>query len=209
MNERPQAAGDAAEVRRQAILAAAGAVFMTKGYAGATTLEIARLARTSKRALYQHFASKRAILDRIVLERSRKMMAPIDMTAPDSKIAFFETITSFGVVFLSRLVEPTTIALYRLAICEAGPSNDLGQALEASGRALVVEGMRRFLGEGAARGWLEADDLDALTETYFDLLIGSVTMGQLLRTDAAPDGALISRRAERAATALTLLAKSF
>jgi len=203
MNDRAQAAGAAAEVRRQAILAAAGKVFLTKGYAAATMLEIARLARTSKRALYQHFASKRDILDRIVLERSREMMAPIDMTAPRSKAAFFEAVASFGAVFLGRLVEPTTIALYRLAICEAGPSNDLGQALEASGRAPVVEGMRRFLGQGAAQGWLETSDLDALTEAYFDLLIGSVTMGQV------PDAGALHRRAERAAAALKLLAKGF
>ena len=91
--------------------------------------------------------------------------------------------SSFSGVSLS----PTTIALYRLAICEAGPSNDLGQALEASERRPVVEGTRRFLAEGAARGWLEASDLDALTEAYFDLLVGSVTMGQLLRSEPAPD----------------------
>ena len=118
-------------------------------------------------------------------------MAPIHMTAPRSKAAFFEAIVSFGAVFLGRLVEPTTIALYRLAICEAGgPSDDLGQALEASGRAPVIEGMRRFLGQGAAQGWLEASDLDTLTEAYIDLLMGSVTMGRgrYLLTDHAVSG---------------------
>ena len=88
-------------------------------------------------------------------------------------------------------------------------SDDLGQALEASGRAPVIEGMRRFLGQGAAQGWLEASDLDTLTEAYIDLLMGSVTMGQLLRTEPVPDGRALGRRAERAAAALKLLAKGF
>src|SRR5208283_1992974 len=77
---RQAAPGDAAGTRRAAILAAAGEAFLSKGYAATTTLEIARLARTSKRALYQHFADKRAILDEMVRERSGEMIAPIAAT---------------------------------------------------------------------------------------------------------------------------------
>jgi len=207
--DRPRAGGDAAQARRRAILAAAGEAFTTKGYGATTTLEIARLARTSKRALYQLFADKRDILNQLVLERSREMTAPVEIAEPRSKAAFFEAIIAFGAAFLTRLVDPTTIAIYRLAISEAGPSSDLGQALEASGQAPVRQSLRRFLEQGAARGWLGGSDLDAATEAYFDLLIGSVTMAQLLRTEPIPDSGALNRRAERAATALRRLAPSF
>jgi AcrR family transcriptional regulator len=169
-----------AEARRAAILAAAGEAFLSKGYAATTTLEIARRAHTSKRALYQHFADKRDILDEIVRDRSGEMIAPIAMAAPESPAEFFATIEAFGATLLARLVDPTTIALYRLAISESGPTNDLGQALEANGRARVFKRMRGYIGEGASRGWIEAPDLDALTEAYFDLLIGALTMERLL-----------------------------
>ena len=46
-------------------------------------------------------------------------------------------------------------------------------------------------------------------EAYFDLLIGSVTMGQLLRTEPLPGQDALRRRAERAAAALRRLAMSF
>jgi AcrR family transcriptional regulator len=206
---RPHGEVDAVQARRQAILATAGEAFLTKGYAATTTLEIARLANTSKRALYQHFADKRDILDKFVRERSGDMAAPIEMAEPRSKAAFFEAIAAFGEAFLTRLVDPTTIALYRLAIAEPGLWSDLGQALEASGHAPVRQSLRRFLDQGAARGWLGGSDLDSALEAYFDLLIGSVTMGQLLRTEPFPDPDALRRRAERAATALRRLAMSF
>jgi AcrR family transcriptional regulator len=151
-SRRPRA--DAIQARRQAILAAAGEAFLTRGYAVTTTLEIARLAKTSKRALYQHFVDKRDILDQLVRERSGEMAAGIEIAEPRTKAAFFEAIAAFGATFLTRLVDPTTIALYRLAIAEAGPSSDLGQALEASGHAPARQSLRRFLEQGAVRGWL-------------------------------------------------------
>ena len=199
----------AVEARRAAILAAAGDAFLSKGYAATTTLEIARRARTSKRALYQLFADKRAILDAIVRERSSEMMAPIAMAPPQSAAEFFATIEAFGATLRARLIDPTTIALYRLAICETGPANDLGQALEESGRARVVGRMRAYVGEGAARGFIEAADLDALTDAYFDLLMGSLTMERLLGAGSGFDEARLSARARRATKALKALSGDF
>ncbi len=206
MNDKRSGPPVTADARRAAIVAAAGDAFLSKGYAATTTLEIARRAHTSKRALYQHFADKRAILDEIVRERSGEMTAPIAMTPPASSAEFFAAIEAFGATFLARLVDPTTIALYRLAISETDPTNDLGQALEANGRAPVFERMRRYVGEGAARGWIESSDLDLLTESYFDLLMGSLTMQRLLGTGPAPDEATLRGRAKRATRMLKLLA---
>ncbi len=199
----------AVEARRAAVLAAAGDAFLSKGYAATTTLEIARRARTSKRALYQLFAGKRAILDAIVRERSSEMTAPIAMAPPQSAADFFATVEAFGAALLGRLADPTTIALYRLAICETDPANALGQALETNGRAHVFERMRGYVGEGAARGWIEASDLDALTEAYFDLLIGSLTMERLLGAGSGPGEARLAARARRAANALKALSGHF
>src|ERR1700728_4658305 len=88
-----------AAARRTAILAAAGETFLTRGYDAATTLEIARLAKTSKRALYQHFSGKRDILNQLVLDRSREMLAPVDASAAGSRDEYFDALERFGVSF--------------------------------------------------------------------------------------------------------------
>src|SRR5260221_12964717 len=59
--------------RRQCIVAAAYAVLMEKGFAGASTLEIARRARVSKRELYAEFGSKAGILEALIAATSAKM----------------------------------------------------------------------------------------------------------------------------------------
>ena len=57
---------DALPPRRRAILIAAVGVLMEKGYARASTLEIATRARVSKRELYAEFGSKRGILEALI-----------------------------------------------------------------------------------------------------------------------------------------------
>ena len=197
----------AVAARRAAILAAAGEVFLTRGYDAATTLEIARLAKTSKRALYQHFSGKRDILNQMVLERSREMLAPVDTWAPRGRNEYFDALEQFGVSFLSRLLDPSTVALYRLAIADANPTGELGQALWSSGHAPVQQGIRRFLEQGAALGHI-CTDMDGALEAYFDRLMGSLLLGQLLRAEAPPDLTALRRRAEAAAALLKFVSKS-
>ncbi len=198
----------AAAARRAAILAAAGEVLLTRGYDAATTLEIARLAKTSKRALYQHFSGKRDILNQMVLERSREMLAPVDTSAPRGRNEYFDALERFGVSFLSRLLDPSTVALYRLAIADANPTGELGQALWSSGHAPVKQGIRRFLEQGAALGHIVCADMDGALEAYFDRLMGSLLFGQLLRAEAPPDLTALRRRAEAAAAPLKFVSKS-
>ncbi len=50
-----------AEARRHSILASAAPLFAKKGFAGATTKQIAQAARVSEALLYKHFPSKEAI----------------------------------------------------------------------------------------------------------------------------------------------------
>ncbi len=204
---RQAAPADSAGTRRAAILAAAGEAFLSKGYAATTTLEIARLARTSKRSLYQHFADKRAILDEMVRERSGEMTAPIEMEPPQTSDEFFATIEAFGATFLTRLLDPSTIALYRLAIAESGPADDLGRALNANGRDRVTDRLRRYIGEGAARGFIDTSDLDTLTDVYLDLLTGWLLVRTLLDAESPPNERSLRDRVERAAKEFRLMAR--
>ena len=197
---------DTFSARRHAILIAAAEAFLSHGYTATTTAQIARLAKTSKRAIYQHFPSKHEMLAAMVRERSREMVLAVEMGAPASEPEFYATLVEFGAHFLARLVDPSTIELYRLAIGEAGGDNDLGQALEASGRAPVVAAVTRFVTLGVSRGWLVADGLPEAVETYFDALTGWLPIYQLLRTAPLPDEAELRLRSERVAKVLRMLA---
>jgi AcrR family transcriptional regulator len=65
------------EPRRRCILEAAYQVLMERGYAGASTLEIATRARVSKRELYAEFGSKSGILRALIAATAARMQLPL------------------------------------------------------------------------------------------------------------------------------------
>lgn len=205
---RPQteAGTDATAARRAAILDAAGAVFLTRGYAAATTLEIATRARTSKRALYDLFGPKEAILAALIRDTSARMQAPLDLPPPETRAAFFATLDAFGRAFLAEFVHPHRIAVYRLAIGEAVRSAEIGAALEAGGRGPVVAAATRLFAAGIARGFVADVGIDLMIAVFFGVLVGPLQMSLLLGTVGTPDAAAIAARARTATQAIERLA---
>jgi AcrR family transcriptional regulator len=89
------------------ILDAAFRVFVERGPAGATTREIARRARTSKRTLYENFGSKEGIFAALVEGRASRMREPLALGEPGSSQELAEVLVAFGVRFLGELVKPS------------------------------------------------------------------------------------------------------
>src|SRR5580692_2369952 len=106
---------------RERVLKAAFALFRRRGFAGASTLEIATRAQVSKRDLYALFPTKDAILTACIAERARRMRAPLDLaaTAPASRAAVAATLVELGASVLRGVTHPDVLAVYRLAIAES------------------------------------------------------------------------------------------
>src|SRR6201993_2752540 len=138
---------DLLPARRRAILVAAVAVLKEKGYARASTLEIATRARVSKRELYAEFGSKRGILEALIDGASAEMQVPLTPAEIGDRHALAAALTAYGGAVLSTLSNPYVLAMYRLAIAEAPGNTELGEILDARGREpnrrALVELMRR------------------------------------------------------------------
>jgi AcrR family transcriptional regulator len=79
-----------ARVRRAQLIKAAQKVFTRKGYAGATTAEIARKARLTKGALYFHFKNKEDIFFAVVRALTEEAVNPIhELTRIESDLDRF------------------------------------------------------------------------------------------------------------------------
>jgi AcrR family transcriptional regulator len=154
---------EAAVARRTAIMNAAFAVFVEKGFEASTTLEIVQRAKTSKRALYETFASKDEILTALIRETSERMKAPPDLPWPLNRTEFLVTLRHFGERFLTEYLHPHRIAMHRLAIAEAGRGGgSVARELDASGRLPVVQSLRRYFGQAAEQGLLAPGDIAQL-----------------------------------------------
>ncbi len=130
---------------REAILAAATAEFLAKGYAGARIAAIASAARANKRMIYLHYGSKpdlhRAVLDR-ELRRLRSAEAAIRVTGPPLE-AIRQLFTALFACYADHAVLLTRLA------------QDWPDALDgwtAEGGSPAVESADRIIGAGVDAG---------------------------------------------------------
>jgi len=183
---------------RERIVAATFAVLMEKGYAGASTLEIARRARVSKRELYALFGSKSGILETLVSATASRMRLPLTAANPVGRESLRSALIEYGILALAELTSPHVVAIHRLAIAEAGRSSELGKILEQSGRepnrrALVALMTR------ARNGGLLTGQPNQMAGQFFSLLSGDVLTRLMLGAIRPPRAAEIKQRAEAAA----------
>lgn len=185
---------------RDRIIDAAFAAFMQFGYGGANTNEIARLAHVSKRDLYAHFPSKRAMLEGCVTEHVERMRRTLDFATPDSKVALRETLVQFGITLIRELSQPEVLATHRLAILNAEIAPDVAQTLDRLGRSSTVEGLVALLQPVRERGLLTGADTHEMAEVFLAILmLGGLLLRMVMRVAEAPTEAEARARAELAA----------
>jgi AcrR family transcriptional regulator len=196
---------DALPPRRRAILSAAVGVLMEKGYARASTLEIATRARVSKRELYAEFGSKRGILEALIDSASTEMQVPLVSAEIGDRHALAAALTAYGIAALATLSNPYVLAMYRLAIAEAPGNTELGEILDASGRAPNRRMLVELVQRGQAAGFLGAGAALDIAREFFSLLIGDLMVWLLVGVNEPPNPPEIRARAERATQAVLAL----
>ena len=217
--------------RRQAILAAARAVFEEKGYAPASMAEIAERVGVVEGALYRHFGGKRALL----LDAVRDHFEPRFRETAEGLVGIRGTRNRLRFLVWRHLREFVDApGLCRLIIQEIRPSEDYpGSALrelirentmllstvlaeaERDGelRPGVQPGIVRDLVYGgiehlafralAGKGTLDAD---ALADAVTDLVLGGVAGEGARRTARADsEGHRLERQIDRLETLVALL----
>lgn len=200
----PRAKGSIQAVR-QRILEAAFAAFREKGYAGATTREIATRAKVSKRDLYTLFPDKQTMLAACIKITAQRARQPLELGLVRDGGALRSALEAYGTSFLLELSQPGVVALYRLAIMEAESSPEVGRALMTFGREAVVGTLTGFVRKAQAARLLGKGNPSAIAGVFMSLLWGSSMVWLLLRAEEPPDGGVAKRRARAAVEALLRL----
>ncbi|WP_329074272.1 TetR/AcrR family transcriptional regulator [Streptomyces niveus] len=146
--------------KHQAIMEAATAVFMAKGYAGTSMDDIAKLAAVSKQTVYKHFADKEKLFAEIVLATTDRVDAMIDLVAgiPTDAGAPEENLLRLARQFLTALTQPQVLQLRRLIIANADTFPDLGAAWYEQGFERVLATLAATFQRLADQGLLRIDD---------------------------------------------------
>src|SRR5208337_2997299 len=155
---------------RERILRAAFDAFMQLGYAGASTLDIARRARVSKRDLYAQFGSKQAMLAACIASRAERMRTPLHLPVPRTRAALTATLVAFGKQLLREISCPEVVATYRLAIVEAERAPEVARTLDELGRAGTQAALSELLAGVQSAGLLGAGRPHEMAGTFLSLL---------------------------------------
>jgi AcrR family transcriptional regulator len=195
--------GDENPVRRR-ILGAAFSVFIERGYAQTSTLEIATRARVSKRELYALVGNKQEMLVACINERAKRLRMPDDMPLVRNRNTLAQVLVSFGARLLREVSDPTVVAVFRLAIAEAERSPKVARALDTIGRETSSAALREMLTRARSSELIDGDPAE-MAEQFAALLWGNLMVGLLLRVADAPNPNEIKRRARNATTAFLRL----
>ena len=200
MSKRRQEGG---EIRGR-ILEAAFATFMKKGFAAASTAEIATRAHVSKRELYALVGNKQEMLVACISERARRLQASTDLPVPADRETLARALESFGAQLLREISDPTVIAVFRLAIAEAVRAPEVARALDSIGGETSRAASREIMTRAQRAGILSGDPLE-MAEHFAGLLWGNLMVGLLLRVVDRPSPREFARRARNATAAFLRL----
>ena len=205
MDRQPSANGTTSrsERKRQAIIQAAGEVFLRHGYLGATTDEVAARASVSKQTLYKHFADKEHLYAEVILDASAGVLDVLSSatasTLQDAQDVR-KALRALADSFLSALLQPDYVRLRRLVIAEADRFPEVGTAWFEGpfDRTLVIlgEAMQRLADRGLLRNL--SDPTRAAYQ--FAGLVMYQPMNQVMfaGTDAIPPAGQLNRIADSA-----------
>lgn len=179
-----------ARSRKDEILQAATRVFLASGFYAANIDEVAREAGVSKPTIYKHFESKEELFHDVVMAQSCRFTARVgnlhlqDMPAE-------EGLKQFGFVYLSELLKPTVISLYRIAVTEAARFPKIAEIFYREGCVPVRTLLAQFLAVQNEKGQMNIPNIDQAVEVFYGMLQRPLLFPVLLALSTPPTEARI------------------
>ncbi|QKV20483.1 TetR/AcrR family transcriptional regulator [Oricola thermophila] len=187
--------------RQAAVLEAALALLVEGGDKGFTTARLAKAANCSKESLYKWFGDRNGLLAAMITFQASKVRVEGPLAEPPGAPVFRKQLQGFAADLLTVLAGPTSLALNRLAIGEAGREDaQLGRLLIERGRRAIEQRAMRMIEAGRRAGLIDYDNRDEAFNALYGLIVGDMHVRMLLG-DSVPliDGeSAIARHAARA-----------
>lgn len=173
----PRVAGQIDVSKNEAILDAAIEVMSEKGL-GAPLAEIARRACVSKQTIYNHYGSK-AELARAMSERRANEVAEV-LGAPEAIENPAETLAGYARLLLRAVLNPRSMAIYRMAMTAASTMPDVALAIYEAGPRTSRLRLAEFLRLETVAGRLRTPDPLQAAEFFAGMVLGRYQTPALL-----------------------------
>ena len=167
--------------RQTAVLEAALALLVEGGDKGFTTARLAKAANCSKESLYKWFGDRNGLLAAMITYQASKVRVAGSLAARPSAEDFRKQLTGFAADLLTVLSGPTSLALNRLSIGEAGREDaQLGKLLIERGRRAIEQRAMRMIEAGRNAGLIGYDNRDEAFSALYGLIVGDMHVRMLL-----------------------------
>ncbi|NYT36560.1 TetR/AcrR family transcriptional regulator [Allopusillimonas soli] len=155
---------------QEAVLEAAVASFLTRGYNGTSIDLVARDAGVARRTIYNQFKSKEALFEAAV----RQVWHDFPVLAITQDAAALSD-PAHGLKLVGQAVAdfwapPETIALLRMVIAEGAVFPDLAQRFMAAGKEPAMKALVAYLDACVHRGTLTFDDPVRAAKQFLGLI---------------------------------------
>lgn len=198
VNERPAWLAPLDDPKSELILRAAFDVFNEHGLHSATMLDVAKLARVSKETLYARFDSKEGLFYALLAWGCRQGALRMEGLADNDDRDPVACLHEYARAMMTAIMRPESLAVYRMAVGEAGRNPELGRAFDEMSCNGTEEFLERLGPKLAERGIIEPTAADDLTHTLTGLLRGNYHHYVLTGTMPAPTEDEIAAWAARA-----------
>ena len=189
--------GGRGHARCRALLDAAAALFVEKGYAGTSLSDVLRLAGGSRTTLYAHFGDKDGLFRAMMEEHCARVldgMAP-DALALDTPAGSDleqtadpeERLVRIALHIMHALTEPRTTAILRTLISEGARVPDLVETFVRVGPERTRERIAGCLRELAEAGRIRIADADMAAQAFCGMVTGNLLMERLILPDRPVD----------------------
>jgi TetR/AcrR family transcriptional regulator, mexJK operon transcriptional repressor len=175
------------EARRDAMLDAATALFLERGYGAISLTDVVKRSGGSLATLYELFGGKLGLLKACVAERCGQLNELLDASALENQPPK-QALTAFGRGLLALVTSPLAVGAHRMIIAEHAQIPELAPAFWANGPDAGKEHLAHYLAHVAAQGVLDIADPLRAARHFCALVIGDTLLRKMhgIATDDSP-----------------------
>lgn len=155
--------------RRAAILNAARVAFLDRGFLRTTLDDIVGRAGGSRATIYEEFGSKEGLFAAIVAEILESMHGQQPVDSPPEV-----ALRSIATAYMERLMDPDSLALFRVIVGECAHMRELGRAVFKAGPEAGARSLAERLHRWTMTGELTLEDPDAAARQFIGMIEGDL-----------------------------------
>ena len=156
--------------RRQQLLSAALDIFLRQGFSGTSLDDIAHAAHVAKRTIYEQFGGKEGLFGAAIERSATRLISrfpAIDQTSGEPGA----DLNSIGCAVLDLVLQPRSLAIYRLVAGEAERQPRLAQMFYEHGPGRAIASVAELLASYMRQRLIARRDPVALARRFIGLVV--------------------------------------